>query len=633
MATYYTLLTKIGQARIANAVALNQMVNLTYMAVGDGNGNPTTPNENQTALVREKYRATINQLTVDADNPNYLVAELIVPTNVGGWSIYEVGVFDDQNQLIAVANFPATYKPELAEGSGRDLIVRIIIQVSNTSVVTLKIDPAITLASQAWVAANYVKKITVAGGTTGQILAKKSNANEDFQWVDPTAAVDVNVFSREETQTVATGQTIINLAQLTTDGAAIYIEGIRLRDDQFTVNSSTRLTLATSYPAGTKVTIVQNEETSRNAFTLKANNLSDLTDKAAARTNLGLDAMGIGTNNSPFITTGSTFDWQSYDFKAGESIYIDTSVMVNTPAEMVYPSAVTRLFITTEGARKNAAYELRVTPSTATNSNYKTYALRITGSAGSRSFQVREELSSAIPVTIAQGGTGATTTEQALVNLGLTQNFLSGRLRQVYKIENSTEWVWPEDAHFIRVTLVGAGGGGGGCHGENMNQTVSGGGGGAGGAIYAWYGTDYPGVTPGMTINVTVGSGGNGGVGAGGGSKGGDTIFLDSVAVGGSGASSNIDYNEGGIGGQYNGPGYLGQRGGDGSDGQSGAWWFAGNGGSSIFGGGGRAGVLAGFPGVCSGSGGGGAYDPLLRNTSGTGGRGANGVVIIEVYY
>ncbi len=292
MATYYTLLTKIGKASIANAVALNQKVNLTYMAVGDGNGNPTTPNENQTALVREKYRATINQLTVDADNPNYLVAEMIVPTNVGGWSIYEVGVFDDQNQLIAVANFPATYKPELAEGSGRDLIVRIIIQVSNTSVVTLKIDPAITLASQAWVAANFVKKSTVAGGTTGQVLVKKSNANEDFQWVDPTAAVDVNVFSREETQTVATGQTIINLAQLTTDGAAIYIEGIRLRDDQFTVNSPTRLTLAASYPAGTKVTIVQNEETSRNAFTLKANNLSDLTDKSAALVNLGL---GLGS--------------------------------------------------------------------------------------------------------------------------------------------------------------------------------------------------------------------------------------------------------------------------------------------------------------------------------------------------
>lgn len=292
MATYYTLLTKVGQASIANAVALNKAVNLTYMAVGDGNGNPTTPNENQTALLREKYRAQINQLTVDPDNPNYLIAEMIIPTTVGGWSIYEVGVFDDQSQLVAVANFPATYKPELVEGSGRDLIVRIVIQVSNTSVVTLKVDPAIILASQAWVAANYVKKVTVAGGTTGQVLVKKSNANEDFKWVDPTAAVDVNVFSREETQTLASGQTIVNLAQITTDGAAVYVEGIRLRDNQFTVNTSTRMTLATSYPAGTKVTIVQNEETSRNAFMLKANNLSDLTSKPAALVNLGL---GIGS--------------------------------------------------------------------------------------------------------------------------------------------------------------------------------------------------------------------------------------------------------------------------------------------------------------------------------------------------
>ena len=319
MATYYTLLTKIGQARIANAVALNQMVNLTYMAVGDGNGNPTTPNENQTALVREKYRATINQLTVDPDNPNYLVAELIVPTTVGGWSIYEVGVFDDQNQLIAVANFPATYKPELAEGSGRDLIVRIVIQVSNTSVVTLKIDPAITLASQAWVAANYVKKITVSGGTTGQILAKKSNANEDFQWVDPTAAVDVNVFSREETQTVASGQTIVNLAQLTTDGAAIYIEGVRLRDDQFIVNSATRLTLATSYPAGTKVTIVQNEETSRNAFMLKANNLSDLADKEAARKNLSVDGFTVVDPNESWMHPVS--DKSTHLFITGSGVW------------------------------------------------------------------------------------------------------------------------------------------------------------------------------------------------------------------------------------------------------------------------------------------------------------------------
>lgn len=314
MATYYTLLTKTGQARIANAVALNQMVNLTYMAVGDGNGNPTTPNENQTALVREKYRATINQLTVDADNPNYLVAELIIPTNVGGWSIYEVGVFDDQNQLIAVANFPATYKPELAEGSGRDLIVRIVIQVSNTSVVTLKIDPAITLASQAWVAANYVKKITMAGGTTGQVLAKNSNANEDFKWVDPAAAVNVIVDSQTEEQTLASDQTIINLAKLTTQATAIYVEGVRLYPTtHYTVNSDTRLTLKTAYPNGSKILAVQNDPTStialasltQKGFTILSSTPGDDETKAATPKAVQSVSPGRLLNVQVFYTSGT----------------------------------------------------------------------------------------------------------------------------------------------------------------------------------------------------------------------------------------------------------------------------------------------------------------------------------------
>lgn len=262
-ATYYTLLTNIGQAKIANAIALGQTVAWTAMAVGDGNGNPTTPVQTQTALVRETYRALINQLTVDPENPNYMVAELIIPTNVGGWSVNEVGIFDEAGDMIAVANFPATYKPELAEGSGRDLVVRIIIQVSNASIVTLKIDPAIVLASQKWVVDNYVKKITVAGGTTGQVLAKLSNANEAFQWVDPTAAVSVLVDAIPERQTLAAAQVVVNLAVITTAGLAVYIEGARLIETiDYVANSGTRITLARSYPAGSRIHMYQNDPTS-----------------------------------------------------------------------------------------------------------------------------------------------------------------------------------------------------------------------------------------------------------------------------------------------------------------------------------------------------------------------------------
>jgi len=263
MATYYTLLTKIGQAKIANAIALGQEVAWTDMAVGDGNGNPTTPNENQTQLVREVYRAPINQLTTDPENPQYMVAELVVPTNVGGWAVNEVGIFDAQGDMVAVANFPATYKPQLEEGSGRDLVVRIIVQVSNTSVVTLRVDPAMVLASQKWVVDNFVRKVTVAGGTTGQVLAKKSNNNEDFQWVDPTAAVSVIVDAKPERQVLADGQTVVNLALLTSNALAVYVEGVRLIETvDFTVTGMTQITLARSYPAGSRIHMYQNDPTS-----------------------------------------------------------------------------------------------------------------------------------------------------------------------------------------------------------------------------------------------------------------------------------------------------------------------------------------------------------------------------------
>lgn len=198
--TYYTLLTTIGQASIANAIALNQTVSLTHMAVGDGNGAPTVPKESQTGLVNEVYRAPINQLTTDLDNPNYLIAEMIVPTNVGGWSVREVGLFDEEGYLIAIANFPETYKPKLEEGSGRDLVIRIILQVSNTDVVTLKVDPTIILASQAWVIDNFSKNKLFPGGAKDQVLTKLSDNSGDMGWKYQSGVPvgTIEYFAREE---------------------------------------------------------------------------------------------------------------------------------------------------------------------------------------------------------------------------------------------------------------------------------------------------------------------------------------------------------------------------------------------------------------------------------------------------
>lgn len=150
-AKYYTLLTEVGAAKLANATALGVPLKLTHMAVGDGGGTLPTPNSKQVALVAEKRRAALNSLSIDPQNASQIIAEQVIPENEGGWWIREVGLFDETGALIAVANCPETYKPQLQEGSGRTQTIRMILIVSSTAAVTLKIDPAIVLATRKYV--------------------------------------------------------------------------------------------------------------------------------------------------------------------------------------------------------------------------------------------------------------------------------------------------------------------------------------------------------------------------------------------------------------------------------------------------------------------------------------------------
>ncbi|WP_033576727.1 phage tail protein [Dickeya chrysanthemi] len=145
---YMTLLTQAGTAKLANAAALGKMLNITHMGVGDGGGNPTTPDPAQTALINERRRAVLNGLRVDPSNPNQIIAEQVIPENEGGFWLREIGLYDDDGDLIAVANCPDTYKPQLQEGSGRVQTIRMILVVSNTSAVTLKVDPSVVMATR-----------------------------------------------------------------------------------------------------------------------------------------------------------------------------------------------------------------------------------------------------------------------------------------------------------------------------------------------------------------------------------------------------------------------------------------------------------------------------------------------------
>ncbi|HAN8394527.1 TPA: phage tail protein [Escherichia coli] len=152
MATkYYAVLTNVGAEKLANATALGAQVEITQMAVGDGNGALPTPNPAQTALVHELRRAPLNSLSIDPNNTNQIIAEQVIPEDVGGWWIREIGLFDKDGDMIAVANCAETYKPQLQEGSGRVQVVRMILIVSSTAAVTLKIDPSVVLATRQYV--------------------------------------------------------------------------------------------------------------------------------------------------------------------------------------------------------------------------------------------------------------------------------------------------------------------------------------------------------------------------------------------------------------------------------------------------------------------------------------------------
>ncbi|EMB3572017.1 phage tail protein [Escherichia coli] len=148
---YYAILTNQGAARLVNATMLGSKLNLTQMAVGDANGVLPTPDPAQTKLINQKRIAPLNLLSVDPNNQSQIIAEQIIPENEGGFWIREIGLYDDEGVLIAVANCPETYKPQLQEGSGRTQTIRMILVVTNTEAITLKIDPSVVLATRKYV--------------------------------------------------------------------------------------------------------------------------------------------------------------------------------------------------------------------------------------------------------------------------------------------------------------------------------------------------------------------------------------------------------------------------------------------------------------------------------------------------
>lgn len=143
---FYSILTTRGAEKLAQANR-DQKIIFKHLAVGDGHGREYQPDSSQTSLVHETYRAEIESLYVDKVRPNCIVCEHRIPTGIGGWTIREVGIFDNDGDLIAVGNFPATYKPALVDNAHRVQVMRLVVQVSAVDCVEIRVDDSVAFAT------------------------------------------------------------------------------------------------------------------------------------------------------------------------------------------------------------------------------------------------------------------------------------------------------------------------------------------------------------------------------------------------------------------------------------------------------------------------------------------------------
>ncbi|MDR5586609.1 phage tail protein [Clostridium aquiflavi] len=143
---FYTILTNIGKSKIANFAINGEEVKFVKLKVGDGNGKYYNPIENQKDLINTVWEGKIGNIQIDKDNPNWIVLEAIIPPEVGDFTIREYGAFDEEDNLLAISKCPETYKPTISNGSTKELIIKMILSVSNTESISFEVDPNIMLA-------------------------------------------------------------------------------------------------------------------------------------------------------------------------------------------------------------------------------------------------------------------------------------------------------------------------------------------------------------------------------------------------------------------------------------------------------------------------------------------------------
>ncbi|EEY5893223.1 tail fiber protein [Escherichia coli] len=632
---FYTLLTDIGAAKLASAAALGVPLKITHMAVGDGGGVLPTPDAKQTALVNEKRRAALNMLYIDPQNSSQIIAEQVIPENEGGWWIREVGLFDESGALIAVGNCPESYKPQLAEGSGRTQTVRMVLITSSMDNITLKIDPAVVLATRKYVDDKISEheqsrrhpdaSLTAKGFTQ---LSSATNSESEILAATPKAvkaAYDLAAGKASASHTHPWNQiTGVPAASLTVKGT------VQLSS---ATNSTSETQAAT--PKAVKAAYDLAAGKAPVSHTHPWNQITDV--PAASLTVKGTVQLSSATNSTSETQAATPKAVKAaYDLAAGKAPVSHThpwSQITDVPAASLTVKGTVQLSSATNSTSETQAATPKAVKAVYDLANGKQPAdATLTALAGLATaadklpYFTGNDTASLTTLTNVGRDILAKTSKQEVIHylgLGATNGYV-GRLVNTRVFTSSGTYTPTPGTKRIRVTITGGGGGGGGCKAASSNETFFGAGGGAGGTIIS---------TMTLTENsypVVIGAGGGGGVGASVGYKGGDSSFSSLIAPGGEGAGKpGITNTNGGYGGVPN-IGDTRITGGDGGDGQSGNIGVSGKGGASYWGGGGRAGAGGGVSGKAYGSGGGGAYDAGYSGTNMTGGKGAAGICIIE---
>ncbi|ENI2357678.1 tail fiber protein [Escherichia coli] len=690
---FYTLLTDIGAAKLASAAALGVPLKITHMAVGDGGGVLPTPDAKQTALVNEKRRAALNMLYIDPQNSSQIIAEQVIPENEGGWWIREVGLFDESGALIAVGNCPESYKPQLAEGSGRTQTVRMVLITSSTDNITLKIDPAVVLATRKYVddkiseheqsrrhpdaslTAKGFTQLSSATNSESEILAAtpkavkaaydlaagKAPVSHTHPWSQitdvPAASLTVKgtvqlssaTNSTSETQ-AATPKAVKAVYDLAAGKAPVshthpWSQITDVPAASLTVKGTVQLSSATN---STSETQAATPKAVKAVYDLAAGKApvshthpwSQITDvPAASLTVKGTVQLSSATNSTSETQAATPKAVKAaYDLAAGKAPVSHThpwSQITDVPAASLTVKGTVQLSSATNSTSETQAATPKAVKAVYDLANGKQPAdATLTALAGLAT--------AADKLPYFTGNDTASLTTLTNVGRNILDKASTQAVIQYLGLSDASGYVgrWLNTRVFTSSGTYTPTPGT-----KRIRVTITGGGGGGGGCKATSNNETFFGAGGGAggtiisimtptqnSYPVTIGAGGAGGVSATNGTSGGNSVFASLIAPGGAGGGKVGVTNTNGGNGGVPSTGDIRITGGNGGDGQSGNISVSGEGGTSYWGGGGRAGAGGGVSGKAYGSGGGGAYDAGYSGTSMTGGKGAAGICIIEEF-